>query len=153
MSRRRSRLGVSRLTSAMTSAPAACFPLGGSRGAATSQRPRRQGLDPMAHLRRGRRLGAGDIPTWRRLWRSVDAGMAGGRLPPLIFARPAWRPFRDFRPQDVDAGLRRALEDPIETGRHSLGIVAVVVTIVAIILIGGFFFRLPPLPRLCSTCL
>ena len=105
----------------------------------------------MAHLRHGRRLGAADILTWRRLWRSVGTGMVRGRLPLLTFTRPAWRPLRDFRPRDVDAGLRRALEDPIETGRHSLRIVAVVVTIAAIILIGGFFFGLPPLPRLCST--
>jgi hypothetical protein len=137
------RLGVSRLTSARTSAPAACFPLAGSCGAATSQRPRRLGLDPMARLRRGRRLGAADIPTWRRLWRSVGVGTAWGRLPPLTFMRPAWRPLRDLHPRDVDAGLRRALEDSIKTGRHSLGIVAVVVTIAAIILNGGFFFRLP----------
>ena len=49
----------------------------------------------------------------------------------------------DSRPRDVDAGLRQALEDPVETGRHPLRVVAVVVTINAIILIGGFFLRLP----------
>ena len=40
--------------------------------------------------------------------------------------------------------LRRALEDPVETGCHPLGVVVVVVTIAAVILVGGFFLRLPP---------
>jgi len=40
----------------------------------------------------------------------------------------------------------RALEDPVETGRHSLGIIAVVTAIAAIVLVGGFFLWLPPLP-------
>jgi len=66
-SRRRPRLGISRLASAWAGAPAIRSPLAGSRSAATSQWPRRQGLDPMARIRRGRRLGAGDIPTWRWL--------------------------------------------------------------------------------------
>jgi len=61
----------------------------------------------------------------------------------LTLTRPAWRPLRDSRPRDVDAGLRRILKDPIETGRHPLRVVAVVVTIDAIILIGGFLLRLP----------
>ena len=52
-------------------------------------------------------------------------------------------PFRDSRLRDVDAGLRRTLENPVETGRHPLGVVAVVVTIAAIVLIRGFFLRLP----------
>jgi len=71
----------------------------------------------------------------------------------MTLTRPAWRPLRDSRPRDVDAGLRRALEDPVEMGRHPLGVVAVVVTITAIVLIGGFFLRLPPLPGLRSTSL
>ena len=45
-------------------------------------------------------------------------------------------PLRDSRPRDVDAGLRRTLEDPVKTGRHPLGVIAVVVTITAIVLIG-----------------
>ena len=93
----------------------------------------------------------GDGLTWRRPWGSVGAGAAWRRLPLLTLTRPAWRPVWDSRPRDVDAGLRRALEDLVETRRHSLGIVAVIITVVTIILIGGFFFRLPPLPRLCST--
>ena len=52
-------------------------------------------------------------------------------------------PPRDSRPRDVDAGLRRALEDPVKTGRHPLGVVAVVITVAAIVLIRGFFLRLP----------
>ena len=55
--------------------------------------------------------------------------------------------------RDVDAGLRRALKDPVKTGRHPLRVVTVVVTIAAIVLIGGFFLRLPPLPELRSTSL
>ena len=70
-------------------------------------------------------------------------GTAWRRLPPLTFTRPAWRPLWDSRLWDIDAGLGRALEDPVETGRHSLGIIAVVVTIAAIVLVGGFFLRLP----------
>ena len=88
-------------------------------------------------------MGAGDGPTLHRCWGNVGAGATWRRLPLLTLARPAWRPLWDSRPRDVDAGLRRALEDLVETGRHPLRIVIVVVTIAAIVLIGGFFLRLP----------
>ena len=61
-------------------------------------------------------------------------------------------PLWDSRPRDVNVGLRQALEDPVEMRRHPLGVVTVVV-VAAIILIGGFFLRLPPLPGLRSMSL
>ena len=149
-SRRRSRLGVSRLASSWTGTPAIRSPITRGRGATTSQRPCRQGLNSVARLRHERRLGARDGPTWRWLWGSVGVGAAWRRLPLLTPTRPSWRPLWDSRPWGVDAGLRRALEDPVETGCYPLRVVTVVV-IAAIILVGGFFLRLPPLPRLCST--
>ena len=56
-----------------------------------------------------------------------------------------WR----LRPGGVDVTSRRALENPIEARRHPLGVVAVFVVIV--IIVGGFFLRLPPLPGFGST--
>ena len=81
----------------------------------------------------------------RRRWRDVGARTARRRLPLLAIVGPARRSLGGIRLRDGDVGLRRVLEDPVEAGRHSLGIIAVVVTVAAIILIGGFFFRLPPL--------
>jgi len=72
----RPRLGISCLASARTSAPAACFPLAGSRGVATGQRPHRHGLSPVARLRRRGRLGAQDGPTLHRRWRVISARAA-----------------------------------------------------------------------------
>ena len=64
---------------------------------------------------------------WGRETSRPGAGSEGvsarGRLPPLTFTRPAWRPPLDFHPWDVDGGRRRAIEDLVETGRHSLEIV------------------------------
>ena len=80
-------------------------------------------------------------PTWRRRRRSVSAGVVRSAWPLL------WRP----RPWDVDIASRRTLEDPIETRRHPLGVIAVVIAVSAIVFAGGFFLRLPPLPGLSST--
>jgi len=74
----------------------------------------------VACLGRGRRLGAGDGLTWRRFWRSVGAGTTWRRLPLLTLTRPTWHPLWDSRLRDVDVGRGRALEDSVETGRHSL---------------------------------
>jgi len=71
----------------------------------------------------------------------------------LPLQRPASLPLWGSRPWGVDVGPRRTLEDPVKTGRHPLGVVAVVIIIVAVVLIRGLFLRLPPLSRLRSTCL
>jgi len=52
--------------------------------------------------------------------------------------------------RDISVGSRRTLEDPVKPRRHPLGVVAAVVTVTAVVLIGGFFLRLPPLPGFCS---
>ena len=144
-------LSISCVASARASAPVACFPLAGGRGTATCQQPRRLGLSPVARLWRGGRLGAWDDPTLRRHGRGVNVGAARGRLLLLPFKRPAWPLLWCSHPWGVDVASRRALEDPVEARRHPLRVVAVVAAIAAIILVGGFFFRLPPLPGLCST--
>jgi len=107
----------------------------------------------VARLRRGSRLGAGDGPTLRRRTRGISARMARRGLPPLAIAGPTRRPLRGSRPWDDDVGLRRALEDSVETGRHPLRVVAAVVALVAVVLVGRVLLRLPPLPGLRSTCL
>jgi hypothetical protein len=63
----------------------------------------------------------------------------------------AWLLLRRRRPWDVDIALRRTLEDLIETRRHPLRVVAVIIAVSAVVVAGGFFFRLPPLPGLGST--
>ena len=72
-------------------------------------------------------------PTWRRRRRSVSAGSVRSAWPLL------WRPHL----WDVDIASRRTLEDPIETRRHPLRVVAVVIAISAIVFAGEFFLRLP----------
>ena len=67
--------------------------------------------------------------------------------------RSAWTLFWRSRPWGVEVASRQTLKDPVEARRHPLGIVAVVVAVAAVVLTGGFFFRLPPLPGLSSTCL
>jgi len=47
--------------------------------------------------------------------------------------------------------MRQTLEDSVEARRHPLGVVDVIIAVSTVILTGGFFFRLPPLPRLGST--
>ena len=79
-------------------------------------------------------------PTWRRRRRSVSMGAVRSAWPLL------WRP----RPWDVHIASRRTLEDPVETRRHPLGVVAVVIAVSAIVFAGGFFLRLSPLPGLSS---
>ena len=82
-----------------------------------------------------------DGSTRRRRRRSVSTGAV----------RSAWPLLRRPRPWDVDIASRRTLEDPIETRRHPLGVIAVVIAVSAIVFAGGFFLRLPPLPGLSST--
>jgi len=69
----------------------------------------------------------------------------------LPLKRPAWPLLWCSRPWGVGVGSRRTLEDPVKTGHHPLGVVAVVVTIAAIVLITGLFLRLPPLPGFRSA--
>ena len=139
--RRRLWYRISRLTSAGASAPAASFSLFGGRCAAMGQRPRRLGLSPATRLWCSGRLRMRDGPTWRRRGRSVSAGAV----------RSAWPLFLCSRSGGVDVVSRRTLEDPVETRRLPLGVVAVIITVSAVVLAGGFFLRLPPLPRLGST--
>ena len=135
------RLTTSCLASARASAPAACYPLAGGRGTATGQRPRRLGLSPVTRLWCRGRLGARDGPTLRRHGRGISTGAVG----------PPWPLFWCPRPRGVGVALRWTLEDPVEARHHPLGVIAIVVAVAAIIFVGGFFFRLPPLPGLCST--
>jgi len=86
-------------------------------------------------------LGARGDPARRGRGRGVGAGTV----------RSAWPFFWRSHPQGVDVASRRTLEDPVETRCHPLGVVVVVIAVSVIILTGGFFFRLPPLPGLGST--
>jgi len=108
---------------------------------ATGQWPRRLGLSPATRLRCRGRLGVRGGPTWRRRGRCVGARAVRSAWPLL------WR----SRPRGVDISARRTLEDPVETTRHPLGVVAVVIAGSPVVLTGGFFLRLPPLPGLGST--
>ena len=85
----------------------------------------------------------GDGLTLRRHGTGVGARMSRRRLPPLAIAGPARRPLRGSHPWDDDVGLRRALEDSVETGRHPLRVVAAVVALIAVILVGRVLLRLP----------
>jgi len=80
-----------------------------------------------------------DGPTWHGHGRGVSAGAARSAWPLL------WR----SRPWGIDVASRRTLEDPVETRRHPLGVVAIVI-VVSIVFTRGFFFRLPLLPGLGS---
>jgi len=80
-------------------------------------------------------------PTWRGRRRGVSAGAVRSAWPLL------WRSC----PRGVDVASRRTFEDPVETRRHPLGVVATVIAVSTVVLTGGFFFRLPPLPGLGST--
>ena len=108
---------------------------------ATGQRPRCLGLSQVTRFWCMGRLGArGDTTRRGRRW-VVSAGAVRSTWPFL------WR----SRLRSVDVASRRTLEDPVEARRHPLGVVAAVIAVSAVILIGGFFFRLPPLPGLGST--
>ena len=80
-------------------------------------------------------------PTWRRRGRGVGTRAVRSAWPLL------WRSL----PRGVDIASRRTLEDPVETRRHPLGVVAVVIAVSAVVLAGGFFLRLPPLSGLSLT--
>jgi len=92
-----------------------------------------------------------DGPTLSRCGGDIGTGAVGGRLPLLPLKRPAWSLHWRFRPRDISVGSRRTLEEPVEARRHPLEIVAIVVAVATVVLTGGFFFRLPPLPGLGST--
>ena len=111
------------------------------------QWPRRHSLDLVAHPRRGRRLrlrkgpalcwcrkGVGTRTTWRGLLLLTVAGITRC-------------PLRSPHPWYVDVGLWRALEDPVKTSCHPLGVVAIIVALVSIVLVRGIFLGLPLLPR------
>jgi len=86
-----------------------------------------------------------------RYRRDIGTVAERGRLPLLPLKRPAWSLLWRSRLRDISVGSRRTLEDPVTPRRHPLGVVAAVVTVTAIVLIGGFFFKLSPLPGLRST--
>jgi len=93
-----------------------------------------------------------DRPALSRCGRDIGTGATGRRLSLLPLKRSAWTLLWRTRLRGISVGSRRTLEDPVEPGRHPLGIVAtVVVAVPAVVLTGGFFFRLPPLPGLSST--
>ena len=150
---RRPRLGVSCLAGTRTGTPTTYFPFTRGHGAATSQWPRRQKLNPVAQLRCGRRLGAGDGPALRRNRRGVGARTARRGLPLLAIAGPAQRSLRSSRTRDNNVALRRAREDSVETGHHPLRVVAAIIALVATVLVGRILLRLPLLPGLRPTCL
>jgi len=122
-----------------TSTPAASLPFLEGHGATASQWPRRLGPSMTTHLgRRGR--ARGDL---------TSHGHRGGVGTRAV--RSAWSLLCRFHPWGVDVASRRTLEDPVEARRHPLGVVAVLITISTIIVAGGFFLRLPPLPGFSST--
>ena len=122
-------------------------------GAAMGQWPRHHRLDPVARLSCERRLRAGGGPTLCRHWRGVGARTARRGLPLLAIMGPARSSLMGSRPRDDDIGLRRALEESVEMGRHPLRVVAAVVALVTVVLVGRVFLWLPPPPGLRPTCL
>jgi len=83
-----------------------------------------------------------DGPTRHRPGRGVSARAVRSAWPLL------WR----SRPRGVNVASRRTFEDPVKATRHPLGVVTIVVTVAAaVVLTRGFFFRFPPLPGLSST--
>ena len=139
--RRRPWSSIFRLASDRAGAPATSLSLFGGCGVATGQGPRRLGLNPATRLWCRGRLGVRGGLTWRRRRGGVNAGAVRSAWPLL------WRSSL----RGIDVASRRTLEDPIETRRHPLGVVAVVVAVTTVVLIGRLFLRLPPLPGLRST--
>ena len=125
---------ITRLASAGASAPAAGVSLVGGHSTTTGQRPRRLGLSPATHRWCRGRLAVRDGPTRRRRGRGVGAGAVRSAWPLL------WR----SSPGGVDGASRWTLEDPVEARHHPLRVVAVIIAVSAVVLTGGFFFRLPP---------
>ena len=81
------------------------------------------------------------------------ARVARRRFPPLTITGSARRLLGSSRLRDVDVSLRQTLEDFVKARRHPLRVVATVITITAVVLIGGFFLRFPPLPQLRAAFL
>ena len=103
------------------------FPLTRGRGATTSQRPRRQGLNPVARLRRRRRLGARDSRLGAGFGGVLARERRGGNSLCCLSRDPLGPPLLGSRPRGINVGLRQTLEDRVKMGRHLLGVVAVVV--------------------------
>ena len=86
-------------------------------------------------------VGAGGVSARERRGTTPSVASQETRLaPPLVL------PFAG-----VGIGSRWTLKDPVKTGRHPLGVVAVIVTIATIVLIRGLFLRFPPLPGFRSA--
>ena len=71
----------------------------------------------------------------------------------MAVTRHARRPLRGSRLRGVDISLWWALEDLVESSRHPLGVIAIIITIVAIVFIRRFLLGLPLLPRLHAAFL
>ena len=113
-------------------------------GTTASQCSRRHGLNSMARPRHGGRLRAGDGPTLRRHRGGVGARTARRGLPLLTITGSARRPLRTSLLRNIDVGLRRTLEDFVKTSRHPLGVIAITITVVAVVFIGSFLLGFPP---------
>jgi len=60
-------------------------------------------------------------------------------------------PLRGSHPRNVNVGLRRVLEDLVETSHHPLRIVATIIALVVVALVGGILLGFHPLPGFCPT--
>jgi len=69
----------------------------------------------------------------------------------MAVAGSARHPLWGSRPSNVNVGLRRALEDLVETSHHPLRIAAAIITLVAVVLVGRVLLGFPPLPGFCPT--
>jgi len=49
--------------------------------------------------------------------------------------------------------LRRTLEDFVKASRHPFGVIAIIITVVAIVFIGRFLLGFPSLPQLRASFL
>jgi hypothetical protein len=128
----------SRLAGAGTRAPTAGVSFLKGRSATAGQRPRR--LGSCRTTLPGRQGRAWCVLARLERGRSVGPGTT----------RPARTLPRRFRLGGTDVIPRGALEEPIKTRRHPLGVVATLVVVVVVV-VGGFFLRLPPLPGFGST--
>ena len=90
-------------------------------------------VTPATRLWCRRRLRMRGGSTWRRRGRSVSVGAVRSAWPLL------WRSC----PRGVNVASRRTLEDPVETRRHPLGVVAAVIAVSAVVPFLFFLFLSP----------
>ena len=97
--------------------------------------------------------GSEGLPSLAQALGEYRQGSGVGMTPSVASQETRLAPLWGSRPWGVNVALRWTLENPIKTGRHPLGVIAVVVTIAAVVLIGGLFLRLLPMSRLRPACL